>query len=526
MYVVNPIEYVLVAAVWPSLIFAAAWLILYLTAKGIEPPLDSQEPQLVKSRIPLLGHVWGMYRDGPKYFQKTSAKTDSPIYTLKVLKGKMYIITSPRLISMVSRLSKSIDFNPFIAEVGIRATHASNEARKVIERNLDGTQGKDSYVIEIHDRSTAALAPGPEMRRLTLIVLRGAWTKSLQALEDAFASKISLNAFLRHMLTLNSTTAIYGPQNPLLMDPYLEQAFWDFDVNLNMLLLDLYPEFTARKGHIARERIAHAFKKFFDSNPIGRSSQLAEDRYLIGKKHGLNNLDLGRLEVGVGIGILVNTVPTLFYMILHIFKSPELLASLREELEQNAIVKRASKLVLSVAQIRDQCPLLNSTFQETLRHYSEGATVRLVKEDAKLGGQFLLKKGSILQIPNSVIHRDRVAWGDTSFNAYRFLKQERREQNGDASSKTSAGSYRPFGGGSTICPGRHFAQVEVTALVAMILWRFDILPTSGTELSLPQPKQDSVVEAVFPPIQDVEVLFRKRQGLDPSLQGDFEVEFD
>lgn len=49
-------------------------------------------------------------------------------------------------------------------------------------------------------------------------------------------------------------------------------------------------------------------------------------------------------------------------------------------------------------------------------------------------------------------------------------------------------SFRAFGGGETLCPGRHFASSTILAVVAIVVLRFDITPVSGRfpPLSLPR----------------------------------------
>jgi cytochrome P450 len=39
--------------------------------------------------------------------------------------------------------------------------------------------------------------------------------------------------------------------------------------------------------------------------------------------------------------------------------------------------------------------------------------------------------------------------------------------------------FRVFGGGKTLCPGRHFATNEVLAVVAMFIVRLDMTPVGG-----------------------------------------------
>lgn len=66
-----------------------------------------------------------------------------------------------------------------------------------------------------------------------------------------------------------------------------------------------------------------------------------------------------------------------------------------------------------------------------------------------------------------MLQHDPNVWGSTfaEFDADRFL--------GDPNLSSSP-SYRPFGGGISICPGRRFAKQAVFSLVAMLLHRTDI----------------------------------------------------
>lgn len=53
----------------------------------------------------------------------------------------------------------------------------------------------------------------------------------------------------------------------------------------------------------------------------------------------------------------------------------------------------------------------------------------------------------------------------TSFDPERFLRHETRMR---------GQSFRPFGGGVTLCPGRFLARQEVLMFVATVMWRFDL----------------------------------------------------
>ena len=86
------------------------------------------------------------------------AKCKVPICTLNMLQGKVYVVTSPDLLTALNRNPKAIAFNPFIAQLGKRITGHDEATGKIVQHNLNGEQGS-RYVIEVHDGIVAALAP-------------------------------------------------------------------------------------------------------------------------------------------------------------------------------------------------------------------------------------------------------------------------------------------------------------------------------------------------------------------------------
>lgn len=64
-----------------------------------------------------------------------------------------------------------------------------------------------------------------------------------------------------------------------------------------------------------------------------------------------------------------------------------------------------------------------------------------------------------------------------------------------------------------MCPGRHFVALEVLALTACMVLRFDIMPAVG-EWSVPAQRQESLATNVFPPEKDVRVKVTRRAGFE------------
>lgn len=73
--------------------------------------------------------------------------------------------------------------------------------------------------------------------------------------------------------------------------------------------------------------------------------------------------NIARLEVATGIEILSNTVPATFWTLFDIYSRPKLLIELREEISKNALqIDTSGTKIIDLADIKDPCPLLLSTF--------------------------------------------------------------------------------------------------------------------------------------------------------------------
>ena len=447
-----------------------------------------------------------------------------------MLNSKIYVVTSIDLVNAVNRNSKTLAFNPFIAKLGKRITGHDEATSQIVQHNLNGENGP-GYVTEIHDKTVSSLAPGIGLESMTKAMLLEA-SKYLQRLKGG--EVIDLFAWTRQMVTMCSTRAIYGPNNPFSQnEERLVKGFWyvmvldlwlkhtifintnarDFDHDLNTLIIGLAPGLLAPKGAQARSELGLAFQQYFEhyEPKLARSAALIEARHSTNAHYGLTPWNQGRLEVGVLLGILANTVPAVFYMLVRVLSDPDLLKDIREEIERTSIQYDAgdSTYYLKILTMREKCILLYSTFQEILRVHALGSSVRYVREDILLQDQYLLKKGMVVQMPMAVMHSDPSAWGPDSrdFKPRRFLKLP----NNAKESKTNATAYRPFGGGASLCPGRHFVTLEAMALTASFILRFDIASVDG-DWQVPPQKQESMATNVFPPIEDIRVEIRERQG--------------
>jgi cytochrome P450 len=162
-------------------------------------------------------------------------------------------------------------------------------------------------------------------------------------------------------------------------------------------------------------------------------------------------------------GINTNTRKAAFWMLNFILHEPDLYQILCEEIQAVFIDGAETP---DHPTLLEKCPRLNAAWDETIRMSAFSASVRHVLEDTVIGGK-LLRKGSRLMIPYRQLHFDQSVFGSNidQFQSDRFLKDKTLKR---------GGSWRPFGGGTTQCPGRYAAKLVVLSFIAMLFKRFHV----------------------------------------------------
>lgn len=276
-----------------------------------------------------------------------------------------------------------------------------------------------------------------------------------------------------------------------------------FEPGIIKLLLKFYPDLFARESVQGRKVIVDAFEKYLSSETLEKASGFVKAQYEHKIQQGVTGRDIARFELGAVVAILSNTVPAAFWLLYHAISDAAVLEECRREI-MTCCVLEGDCYTLDVTQVKTSCSILLSIFKESLRFHGIGTSVRMVTEDHLLDGKYLLKKGGIVMIPGPVQHSSKSAYGDdvNDFQHRRFVKSPTR-------SNPDPVAFRAFGGGSTLCPGRHFATTEVLVFVALVVMRFDIEPF-GEKWVCPKTERAGMAGTVAPPDEDVEVRVRPR----------------
>lgn len=282
--------------------------------------------------------------------------------------------------------------------------------------------------------------------------------------------------------------------------------------------LGLPPQIFAREAYKGRQRVAKAFAQYFKAGYHEKGSALVQCRYQHSAGFGCSIEDTARAEVGGLFAVLGSTGPTCFWAIYHLFSDPVVLAECRAEV--TALVEEQDGYsTIDVTSVKTKCPVLLSTLQEVLRFRHIGVSARVVLEDSQLlDGKYYLKKGSTLMIPTPVYHSDPTAWGSdvSTFDHRRFVPDDvSTKKSGGPGTSVPRTSYRPFGGGHVLCPGRHFATTEILAFATLVMLRFDIAPGAdgrGQWGKGPTIEKSPMVAALPVPDDPVQVEIRPRES--------------
>jgi cytochrome P450 len=420
---------------------------------------------------------------------------DKPIFTLPVPSSRIYIVTDPSLAAAVQRASKALSFTPLVPDVTKRVLGLDSHTVSQIRQNLDPEPGDPrGFLADMHDMVYTYLGPGELLNEFSHDAATelgrqiNLYTKGMKQ-RGSTSETIDLMSWLQHFVTIGTAQFLYGPENPIAKHPELEQAFWDFDRGLGPLLIDIFPSVTAQKPYRGREAIVKVFTEYLNAGHQRTGSKFVQKRIEIAHDYNWNNSTTARSELSFLFAGITNTAITTFWAVLYIFANPDLLHAVRAELQTATPSEYESELTISMEAIRTSSPTLLATIRECMRLNSDNFSTRLVKSDTLLADKYFLSAGSIVQVAGGVIHADKSIWGPDAgvFNHERFLEIEKKDRN------VHPAAFRAFGGGKTLCPGRHFALTEIVVFVAMVVAVFDLEGMEeGREIRVPE-KEDGVL---------------------------------
>lgn len=308
----------------------------------------------------------------------------------------------------------------------------------------------------------------------------------------------------------------------------------DFEGDMLGILMNFFPSITFPKAFKARAELQEALIKYYcakhDLEPD--VSQIVKARANVLRKKGISDVDVGKFELALVHVSTTNAIPTMFWLLCFILADAKLTSIIRQELESIITVidlaNGGREATIDITKFDAHCPVLVSSYRETIRLGSSQVGARRVVEDTMVSdgkNEYLLRAGCDVQLPSGISHLSHTAWGSDagSFNSTRFLTPE---QKGDTSIKARIEDreqkkfFIPFGGGKHLCPGRNFAFAEILGGVASLLMGFDVKGSDGSLIKVPVLSRAKLSEAVAKPTGEgllMGAMLTRRHGWEDTI---------
>ncbi|KAI1074873.1 cytochrome P450 [Whalleya microplaca] len=338
--------------------------------------------------------------------------------------------------------------------------------------------------------------------RVGQLAFAGEW----QDLED-------FRSFFQNLMGGALLESLFGPEL-IRLNPNIVGDLLEFDANIPWLARGI-PSFIKPAPYRLRSRLWSQFKRWKNyARKEFHESRISEDgdgdpfwgsgmnrwRHEILPQVGYHDDNaLAAADLGLAFGLLTNINPSTMLGVWHIFRDPDLLKRIRNELQEN--FGQQSIQGIDPKQLT-RLPLLSSVYAETLRLYIN--TFIMVNSPQKdvLLGKWRLPKEHFGLLNSYLSHRDAEFWNTKdglypvdAFWADRFLtdpsdptsgpvnpalnEAQRRAENAKDekpffSMDGLETSWFPYGGGYSICPGRYLAKTAMLFTCALLASEFDV----------------------------------------------------
>ncbi|WQF87990.1 Putative cytochrome P450 [Colletotrichum destructivum] len=406
-----------------------------------------------------------------------SRRKDSSIFSITVMGDELYIATSPADVTAILKETKSLTFDPIIrlilGEFGMakESLDALFEPRqKYNNRNWMDRQ-HDIFRSQMHPTSDKGEALSTRILRNIDQSMQSSLLNDARLLPLVRTGEkaVSLWKLCSHVLVDASTRAFWGDSlvhiAPDFVDNYLafDAAYWKRDKS-------------KKDANSCRQKNLIALEKWLRSPKAERSDASWLVKSLEQDYHAMGITDNAQIAAQYFLYhevINANAFKSCFWLLAHVIFDKKLRADLEEEMLP-AVQRHDQQIEIDIHYLLNECHLLGSVYEETLRLCSDPTGIRQVVQETKIGRKTVYP-GHKLLMPYRQMHLDDMAFGASTgqFMATRFLNNKLLSK---------AENFRPFGGGNGHCPGRFLARREVYMLAALLLFRFEVDLSPGSEM--------------------------------------------
>ncbi|KAK4209840.1 cytochrome P450 [Rhypophila decipiens] len=485
-----------------------SWRLWMFTLK---PLIFPSAPKVLPYWIPC--HSIAFFRSSDKAIERglRYVRYSYEPFALQVLGKKLYIISSPTDVTAVFRDTESLQFEGYL-DLLLKNMGIKSKARKLAwHKPVPGDSHYDPNN-KINPRHLDVIHFVEQAWRTQLLVeerrheistpflkLADMWLQpdhlDAHALQTdclwcglrpcdmdhdggGYPGQISLHSLCRVVFVEGNTRAIFGPHLHDI-DPKVAEHMAQFNDSVWMILFN-YPDLLQLPVTQAKDKLVAALSTFIQTPDHNKGSEAGIIKETLGVMEAAG-LDVGSRATMILLSYwnaISNVGLSTFWILSYLLFDDSLFQLVRDETEaawhQTQPDSRPPQL--DIRYLCANAPYLDAILNEVLRLKNGSGAIREVLKDTTVGGK-TLEAGNLAWIPFHQLHTNLNVWGSNAedFDPFRFIKNKNLDRHP---------SFRPFGGGATLCPGTLLTKEEIFGFIAILLHRYDIRLATATSVGL------------------------------------------
>ncbi|KAK4959248.1 hypothetical protein LTR10_004050 [Elasticomyces elasticus] len=526
----------------PTALLAVGLIILLLLTRAAssrhavasKTSQDAKSPPAVPYWLPLIGHMPNMAYDADGFVKNLRSRFPSGVFSLNFFGGRHNILYGPGLATALLNQKQHIANSEEVSRrlLNVIFGFPKWELHKYDEGLPDMMACYKHLLSEpsLGDlvKQTARRIQGTIVDLVTgneSLVDQTPWEKTSNtylATDEKSGEPVveaSLLPLIRDYAAQTANPSLIGSDFFANYPDFLDDL-WIFDRAFLLLATGLprwIPIPALTKAHLARRRMLAKLETFHEAmekhyengedagtdwGSLDDVGSLVKARMAVYRKHNWSIRARAATELSLLWAANANSDTLIFWMINRIYADKTLLEKVRKEIAPYVVfVEMPSDLPIAepprlerfdVDGLSNNCPLLKSSYIESLRLDAAPWSFRVIKEDFVLQGRgegaegWRLRKGDCAHIAHDLHSTDPKYFDDPmEWRADRHIKYENDDKHGAA----DMGSIRPYGGGASMCKGRAFAFKQSMMYTAAIVAMWDIEPAGGGLWKMPRHKK-------------------------------------
>ncbi|XP_030016265.1 25-hydroxycholesterol 7-alpha-hydroxylase [Sphaeramia orbicularis] len=458
------------------------------------------EPPLITGWIPYLGKALEFRKDAHAFLEE-QRRRHGDVFTVYIKGNYMTFIMNPLMYPNIIKHGRQLDFHKF---TNVVAPYTFGYP-PVDDVRFPGLGDKISSSFHLLQGSNLTLLTESMMANL-MAVFRQDY---LNEASDHWRTGLAYD-FCTSVMFEATFLTMYGRPPSGWRHPGMgpmKDDFLRFDTMFPLLIAQT-PLWLLGNTEATRLKLINHFLPQKMSQWSNRSKFIQQRAETFDQYDTLKDMDKAAHHFAILWAAVGNTAPATFWSMYYLMSHPEALQTVRQEIQdvlnQSGVQICCDRdIVLSRDQL-DRLLYLESAINESLRLSTASMNIRVVEEDFHLRldseRSVAVRKGDIIALYPQSVHMDPEVYEDPqSFRFDRFLVDGRERTDFYKDGQRLKFYLMPFGSGSTMCPGRHFAINEIKQFLCLLLVYFDLdldhqqrttLDCSRAGLGILQPTKD------------------------------------